>query len=86
MCADVLSGVPQRSVIGPLLFVIYINDLPEEVHTMVKMFADNTKLFTDISRDQMAQELQEDIHRLDKWAEKWQLTFNAQQCKVMHIV
>jgi hypothetical protein len=83
--ADVLSGVPQGSVIGPLLFVIYINDLPEEVHTTVKIFADDTKLFTDISRDQMAQELQNDIHRLDKWAEKWQLKFNADKCKVMHI-
>ena len=56
-----------------------INDLPEEVHTTVKMFADDTKLFTDISRDHMAQELQDDIHRLDKWAEKWQLTFNAEK-------
>ena len=46
--------------------MIYINDLPEEVHTMVKMFADDTKIFTNISRDQMAQELQEDIHILDK--------------------
>ena len=46
------------------------------MHTTIKMFADDTKLFTKVSRDQMAQELQEDIHRPDKWAEKWQLTFN----------
>ena len=83
--ADVLSGVPQGSVIGPLLFVIYINDLPEEVHTMVKMFADDTNIFTDTSRNEMAHELQEDIQRLDKWAGKWQLTFNADTCTVMHI-
>ena len=75
--ADVLSGVPRGSVIGPLLFVIYLNDLPGEVHSTVKIFADDTTIFTDTSRDEMAHELQEDIHRLDKWAEKWQLTFNA---------
>ena len=51
----------------------------------IHYFADDAKLFTDISRDQMAQELQADIHRLDKWAEKWQLTFNAEKCKVKHI-
>ena len=76
-----LSGVPQGSVIGRLLVVIYINDLPEEVHTTVKMFTDDTNIFT----DEMAHELQEDIHRLDKWAGKWQQTFNADTCKVMHI-
>ena len=59
--ADVLSGVPQGSVIGPLLFVIYINDLPGEVHTTVKMFADDTNIFT----DEMAHELQEDIGYID---------------------
>ena len=63
----------------------YINDLPKEVHTTVKMFAADTKLFTDISRGQMAQELQKDVHVLDKWTDKWQLTFNADRCKVMHI-
>ena len=83
--ADVLSGVSQGSVIGPLLLIIYINDLPGEVHTTVNMFADDTTIFTDTSRDEMAHELQEDIHRLYKWAEKWQLIFNADKCKVMHI-
>ena len=59
--ADVLSGVPQGSVIGPPLFFISINVLPEDVHTMDKMFADHTKIFTDTSRDKMALELQEDV-------------------------
>ena len=54
--ADVLSGVPQGSVLGPLFFAIYINDLPEQVHTMVRMFADDTKLFADTSDDRTSKE------------------------------
>jgi len=83
--ADVLSGVPQGSVLGPLLFVCYINDLPEVVHTTVRMFADDTKIFTDVSIPENQRELQDDINRLLAWADKWQLTFNADKCKVMHI-
>ena len=83
--SEVLSGVPQGSVLGPLLFVVYINDLPEEVHTTVRMFADDTKVFVDVSEPEKVRELQEDIERLDVWAKKWQMTFNATKCKVMHI-
>ena len=83
--ADVLSGVPQGSVLGPLLFVIYINDLPDQIHTVVKMFADDTKIFADTSVEGMQELLQEDIKRLDDWAKTWQLTFNTSKCKVMHL-
>jgi len=83
--SNVLSGVPQGSVLGPLLFVIYINDLPEQVHTMVRMFADDTKVFADASARGAVQEIQEDIIRLDNWAKEWQLTFNAKKCKVMYV-
>ena len=83
--AEVLSGVPQGSVLGPLLFVVYINDLPEEISTMVRMFADDTKIFVDVSNEVNRDALQDDIMRLSKWAKKWQLSFNVKKCKVMHI-
>ncbi len=83
--ADVISGVPQGSVLGPMLFVCYINDLPDVIHTMVRMFADDTKIFTDVSDTDNQEELQKDIERLDEWASEWQLTFNATKCKVMHL-
>jgi len=85
MWADVLSGVPQGSVLGPVLFICYINDLPEEVHTKVKLFADDTKLYTKVSEEEGRHELQEDINNLDIWARAWQLSFNSSKCKVMHI-
>ena len=66
--ADVLSGVPQGSVLGPLVFVVYINDLPEEIDTMVRMFADDTNIFVDASSEDNRIALQADIIRLLNWA------------------
>ncbi len=81
----VLSGIPQGSVLGPMLFVAFINDLPECVHSMVQMFADDTKLFRIIKNISDSTELQEDLTNLQEWSDKWQLRFNAAKCKVMHI-
>ena len=81
----VLSGIPQGSVLGPTLFVAFINDLPESVHSLVQMFADDTKLFHIIQRASDNIELQKDLESLQEWSNKWQLTFNAAKCKVMHI-
>ena len=83
--ADVLSGVLQGSALGPLVFICYINDLPDVIYTNVKIFADDTKLFTDASARSNALELQSDIERLQEWANAWQLSLNASKCRVMHI-
>ena len=65
---DVLSGVPQGSVLNPMLFVTYINDLPEVVPSVVKIFADDTKLCnTDINNDIILQ----DLDALSSWANLW---------------
>ncbi len=77
---DVISGVPQGSVLGPILFVVYINDLPENVNLKVKMFADDTKLYRHI-RD--GNGIQSDLNALDKWSNTWLLKFNASKCKRM---
>ena len=81
----VLSGVPQGSVIGPLLFIIYINDLPDNSDSNLLMFADDTKLFRPLSTTSSYLELQNDINSLVDWSNKWELKFNSSKCYAMHI-
>ena len=78
---DVLSGVPQGSVLGPLLFILFVNDLPDIVNGKVKMYADDTKLY---DNQRNSGSLQEDLDKLEKWSRKWLLRFNELKCKVMH--
>jgi len=79
----VLSGVPQGSVLGPLLFIIYVQDLPLWVAN--SMFADDTKLWTKIAKLEDSESLQQDLWNLAEWSKKWLLAFNPEKCKVMHI-
>jgi hypothetical protein len=83
--ADVTSGMPQGSVLGPVLFVIYINDLPENVSCQTKMFADDTKLFGVANGPQDHQQMQQSISSVCGWSHTWQLGFNVGKCKAMHI-
>ena len=78
------SGIPQGSVLGPTLFVLFINDLPQVVESPVALFADDTKPFREIQSDEDRQKLQQDIDELLIWSKKWQLPFNESKCKVMH--
>lgn len=79
--APVLSGIPQGSILGPILFTIFINDLPEVVRSLVKIFADDTKIYNKASNSAI---IQEDIHKLQEWSNKWKLFFNVSKCKVLH--
>ena len=81
---SVTSGVPQGSVLGPVLFILYVNDLPTTVHSNIKMFADDTKLYRAINEPADAHLLQDDLNSLTEWSDKWLLKFNASKCKVMH--
>ena len=82
----VLSGVPQGSILGPFLFLIYINDLPDVVNfSQVALFADDTKLYSKIRNSNDFLKIQHDLNSLYQWSKKWQLSFNASKCKVMSI-
>ena len=80
---QVLSGVPQGSVLRPILFLIYINDLEEGVTGNILKFADDTKLFRKTKEIGDKQKLQDDIDKLVRWSEKWQMLFNFGKCKCL---
>ena len=82
---QVKSGVPQGSVLGPLLFVIYINDLPECIRSTSYLFADDTKVLRKIYSEDDAKLLQADIDILDNWSKKWLLRFHPDKCHVLTI-
>ena len=81
----VTSGVPQGSVLGPTLFIAIIHSLPDKIRSTVKVYADDTKVYRPITNPQDAEQLQEDLDRLVSWSNIWQLPFNIEKCKVMHI-
>ena len=79
------SGVPQGSVLGPLLFLIYINDLDNGIVRKISKFADDKKLCHCSRHGEEVLELQEDLNRLVDRANTWQMNFNIGKCAVMHI-
>ena len=72
----VISGVPQGTVLGALLFVVFINDLPDNVSSNVRLFADDCLLYRRINTPEDTNILQQDLHRLEEWEAKWQMSFN----------
>ena len=84
--AYVTSGVPQGSVLGPLLFLIFIHDLPEYISssTKVRLFADECMLYREIKSNADSIQLQEDLNLLVKW-EDWLMAFNPKKCQVLQI-
>ena len=81
----VLSGIPQGSVLGPVLFLVFIDDLEEGLLSEVLKFADDTKIFRRVDSERDREVLQRDLDRLVQWSEVWQMRFNVDKCKVMHL-
>ena len=68
-----------------MLFVLYVNDFPDEIDSMVLMFADDTKLFRIIESSEDTKVLQNDLNKLEKWSSTWLLKFHPGKCKVLTI-
>ena len=83
--AQVVSGVPQGSVLGPLLFILYVNDIPDLIKCNVRMFADDTKIYSVIRSFDDHLRLQSDVNQLLEWSHLWLLRFNIAKCKFMRI-
>ena len=77
--------VPQGSVLGPLLFLLYVNDIPLSVDSPILLFADDAKIFRSIRCEADYLQLQRDIDILFKWSRTWLLNFNISKCYVLHL-
>ena len=81
----VLSGVPQGSVLGPVLFLIFINDLPENIRSSVRLIADDCVLYRNIESPMDCQILQDDLNSLVQWETDWQMKFIVAKCHSMRV-
>ena len=81
----VLSGVPQGSILDPLLFIVYVNDIQETVnHSHCYLFADDAKLLKVINSTSDHNELQDDLSAISSWCKQWNLTLNSNKCSAVH--
>ena len=84
---NINAGVPQGSILNPLLFLIYINDLTEGLTTKVKLFADDTSLFSVVhDTETSAKDLNKDLKIISNWASQWKMNFNPDPAKQAHEV
>ena len=83
--APVLSGVPQGTVLGPLLFSLYINDITTDIDSEIRLFADDCVCYCQIKGTEDTVKLQADIDRVSSWARKWGMQFQPVKCNIMKI-
>jgi hypothetical protein len=84
--AEVASGVPQGTVLGPILFLLFINDLPEyPTHSKIRLFADDCVIYRKISSQADCETLQDDLQQLESWENTWKMEFNPSKCFTLNI-
>ena len=81
----VMSGVPQGSVLGPCLFLLYINDMPDTIQSNIRLFADDTIMYLTVSNQTYCQVLQNDLIKLENWEREWLMSFNPDKCEVIRV-
>lgn len=81
----VVSGVPQGTVLGPLLFLLYINDITSDISSEIRLFADDCILYRQIRQPADCSILQSDIDKLHGWSQIWQMTFNSKKCHILSV-
>ena len=77
------SGVPQGSALGPILFLVYLNDLPDKVKSQVRLFADDTAAYLAITKLAESKQLQDDLETLQAWELDWE--FNLGKCQLIRV-
>lgn len=82
---NITSGIPQGSVLGPTLFILYVNDMPDKLKAMCKLFADDCKIYSAITARRDQDVIQEDLDTLGEWSKDWLLEFSVPKCKAMQI-
>ena len=80
----VVSGIPQGSILGPILFTLYVNDIPSQLQSIIAMYADDTKLFSALLSEN-PNNLVGDLQVLEEWSKRFQMKFHPDKCHVMHI-
>ncbi len=83
--ARVTSDVPQGSVLGPVLFMIYINDIDVVLNNFIGKFADDTKIGNSVISDRDRQSLQDDLNKVSAWSAKWEMPFNVKKCHIFQL-
>ena len=81
----VSSGVPHGSIVGPILFLLYVNDIPENLSCGTEMFADDTLLFNSGNPSDVSTPIQDSFSRISNWCNKWLLRINSVKCESMKI-
>ena len=81
----VSSGVPQGTVLAPLLFLCCINDLPKNIQSTIRLYADDVILYTSINTTEDCDKLQRDLNILARWEEDWKMSFNLQKCEFLRM-
>ena len=83
--APIKSGVPQGSVLGPCMFLFFMNDLPDALTSQVRLFADDTLVYLTVNTQDDAHRLQADLNKLAEWGQRWLMEFNAKKCQVLRV-
>ncbi len=79
------SDAPQGSVLGPILFIIYVNDMDVRLSNFISNFADDAKMVSSIITDRTRMSLQEDLRKISEWSERWEMPFNINKCSILQI-